>query len=250
MEKELVSIILPTFNSSKFIEQSIRSIQSQTYNNWELLITDDCSTDSTVKILKSYQKTDNRIKIFVLDKNKGAGTARNNSINKSKGRYIAFCDSDDLWFKEKLEKQINFIKLHDLSLTYSGYIEVSESGELLKTKLSKETISYNQILRNNYIHCFTAIYDSHILGKLYMPEIRKRQDWALWINILSTIGSTRGIIEPLGLYRKRDNSISSNKLQLLKYNWRIYRKHLGFSFLKTIGYMLQFLYFYVLKKLT
>ena len=243
-----VSIITPTFNSENYIVKMLESIISQTYKNWELLITDDCSTDLTCKIIQNYKTKDSRIKLFKLSKNSGAGFARNNSIKSSTGRFIAFCDSDDFWFHNKLEKQIDFMLKENIQLTYSGYQEIDQNGNLGKVRKAIPFISYKHILRNNYIHCFTSIYDSSKLGKMYMPTIRKRQDWLLWINILKKIKFCRGISEPLGYYTIRKNSLSSNKLKLLKHNWNIYRKELNFNFIKSTYFIIQFLLFYLLKK--
>ena len=121
MEKELVSIITPTYNSSIFIEETIRSVLNQTYTNWEMLITDDCSSDNTLQIIEAYQAKDERIKVFRLETNSGAGVARNISIRKASGKFIAFCDSDDKWLPQKLEKQINFLHKNNQSFTYSSY---------------------------------------------------------------------------------------------------------------------------------
>ena len=165
IDKYLVSIITPSHNSSKFIGKMIDSIISQSYVNWELLITDDSSTDNTVEIIKKYTANDSRIKLFQLQENLGAGIARNNSIKFSNGRFIAFCDSDDIWFQNKLELQINFMIETNSELTYSGYREISEDGIPGKIRKAKPVLTYKEILRNNYIHCFTAIYDSLSLGK-------------------------------------------------------------------------------------
>ena len=127
MAKELVSIILPAFNSSRFIDSTIESVRNQTYKYWELLITDDGSTDNTVKIINKHQKKDSRIKLFILKVNSGAGVARNNSIKMANGKYIAFCDSDDLWLPHKLKKQIDFMKINNLFFTYSGFEIIDEN---------------------------------------------------------------------------------------------------------------------------
>ena len=128
--KPTVSIITPCYNSEKFISETIVSIPKQTLKDWELVITDDCSTDSSVDIIKSFISTDNRINLYCLDTNMGPGAARNNSINKSKGRYIAFCDSDDQWKPLKLEMQVEFMKTHKLAFTYSSYEIINEGGKL------------------------------------------------------------------------------------------------------------------------
>ncbi|MBN2286920.1 MAG: glycosyltransferase family 2 protein [Tissierellales bacterium] len=245
----LVSIITPTYNATRFLDDTIQSILSQTYTNWELLITDDYSTDGTWDILKEYASKDNRIKIFNLEKNLGAGVARNNSIKHASGRYIAFCDSDDQWTPGKLEKHIQFMEENDLALSYSSYKVIDEEGKEQGGVNAPRKVTYQTMLRNNYIGCLTAMYDTHKLGKVYMPEIRKRQDWALWLSILKKVPYALGIQENLAIYRDRSKSISSNKIDLIKYNWNIYRKVEGFSRIKATFYILQFLFYYFKKKL-
>ena len=247
--QDLVSIITPSYNSEKFISETINSIINQTYTNWELLITDDFSSDNTIKTIESFNKNDDRIKLFRLNENQGAGFARNNSIKESKGKFIAFCDSDDQWKPNKLEKQIHFIKQNNLVFTYSSYDVIDESGNFIKSINSPITLSLKNILSNNYVGCLTAIYDSEAIGKQYMPIIRKRQDWVLWINILKIIGKTEGLQDSLALYRLRKNSISSNKVKMLKYNWSVYYNVLGFNIIKTILLMINFTIHYAIKKI-
>ena len=248
-DKSLVSIITPSYNSSRFIGRMIDSIISQSYTNWELVITDDSSIDNTTSIIKKYIAKDSRIKLFQLEENQGAGFARNNSIRFSNGRFIAFCDSDDVWFENKLELQLNFMNKTNTALTYSGYQELFEDGKLGKIRKAKSSINYKEILRNNYIHCFTAMYDSFIIGKVYMPEIRKRQDWLMWIKILKDIKICKGISDSLGYYTIRKDSVSSNKFELLFHNWNIYKNELNFNFLKSSFFIFKFLIFYILKKI-
>ena len=244
MDDELVSIIVPTYNSNKYVIDTIESILHQTYNGWELLITDDCSTDNTWSILKKYAGEDNRIKIFKLTKNQGPGLARNNSIKHAAGRYIAFCDSDDKWYPDKLRKQISFMKEKDCALSYSSYKVIDESGGDLGRVLSKKTVDYKVMLRNNYIGCLTAMYDTQKVGKLYMPEIRKRQDWALWLKILKMTNAAYGIQESLAIYRKHNNSVSTNKIKLIKYNYEIYRNIEEFSLIKSLAKIFVFFFYY------
>ena len=247
IKQDLVSIITPSYNSENFISETINSILNQTYKNWELLITDDCSTDTTLDIIKSYQNIDNRIKLFNLVSNEGAGVARNNSIQYAKGRYIAFCDSDDQWKPDKLEKQVHFIEQNNLVFTYSSYDVIDESGNFIKSIKAPKKITLKKILSNNYIGCLTAIYDSEAIGKQYMPVIRKRQDWVLWINILKVIKNTKGLDDSLAIYRDRKNSISSNKIQMIKYNWKVYYEVLGFNKFKSVLLMLNFIIHYAIK---
>lgn len=246
---DLVTIITPTFNSESTIKKTILSILEQSYQNWELIITDDCSTDNTVNIIKKYQKEDNRIKVFVLKRNSGAGIARNNSISNAQGRFIAFCDSDDTWLPSKLETQINFMRENNIGFSYSGYYVIDEYGKNLGVVRARPKILYKHILRNNYIGCLTAIYDTKKLGKQFMSQIRKRQDWVLWIKIIKILGEVKGIEEPLAEYTNRKNSISSNKLGLVKYTWIIYRNELRFSVLKSVFHIFQFLFYYARKKI-
>lgn len=245
----LVSIITPTYNCSEHISETIKSIQAQTHCNWELLITDDCSTDQTTDIIVTYQKTDNRIKLFLLNNNQGAGSARNNSIKKASGRYIAFCDSDDQWKSNKLEMQLSFIIKNNLSFSFTDYDIISENNQFLKRIKCPHRLTYSKLLKNNYVGCLTAIYDKEKLGKMYMPMIRKRQDWVLWLNIMNKIKHTKGLNESLSIYRRRNRSISHDKLLLIKYNWKVYRQELKFSFLMSFIYLTRFLFFYTIKKL-
>ncbi len=244
-----ISIVTPTFNSEYFVKETIHSILNQTYSNWEMLITDDCSTDNTWNIINKYARKDSRIKVFRLQENSGAGAARNNSIKHASGRYIAFCDSDDQWTPDKLEKQIQFIQENNLALSYSSYRVIDEDGKEQGEVSAPQKVTYRTMLKNNYIGCLTAMYDTHKVGKVYMPEIRKRQDWALWLSILKKVPYALGIQENLAIYRDRSKSISSNKIDLIKYNWNIYRQVEGFSRIKATFYIVQFLFYYFKKKL-
>ena len=185
----------------------------------------------------------------MLNINQGAGVARNNSIKEASGRYIAFCDSDDQWKKNKLEVQLSFIINNKLSFSFTDYDVVSQNNKFLKRIKCPHRITYSKLLKNNYVGCLTAIYDKEKLGKMYMSTARKRHDWILWLNIMNKIKHTKGLNESLSIYRKRDSSISNNKLLLIKYNWKVYRQELKFSYLTSFIYLLQFLFFYILKKL-
>lgn len=228
----LVSIITPAYNSADLIAETIESILAQTFTDWELLITDDCSKDNTVEIVKSYAEKDSRIKLFQLEKNGGGGVARNNSIAQAQGRYIAFCDSDDCWYPTKLEKQLAFMQQQDCALSYSSYMTCDERGTINGIIVAPNTVTYKSSLKDNKIACLTGMYDSEKVGKVFLPLIRKRQDWGLWIKVLSKCQKAEGIKEPLALYRLREGSISSNKFDLIKYNVGLYQEVLGWSKLR------------------
>lgn len=239
MHEYLVSVIMPTYNCGKLLGQSIDSILNQTYRNLELLITDDNSSDSeTLSVLRSYSEQDERVKVLYLKENKGPGYARDKSIERAEGRYIAFCDSDDCWMPDKLERQIAFMSEHNCSLSCTSYIMRYEDGREKGITNPPERISFTMLKHDNKIGCSTAIYDTQLLGKkYYMPTIRKRQDWALFLTILRESGSdARGLREPLTYYCVRARSVSSYKIGLIKYNISIYRDILHYSKSKAMLY--------------
>lgn len=247
--EELVSIITPSYNCSGFVHETIESILAQTYKNWELLITDDCSSDNSREIISEYCARDPRIKLLKLDKNSGAGVARNNSIKAAKGRYIAFCDSDDRWYPEKLEKQLLFMNETGCALSYTSYDVCDESGQVSGYVECLPRLTKCKILRDDGIGCLTAMYDANTIGKHYMPSMRKRQDWCLWIDIICDHGEAKGLQEPLALYRNRANSLSSNKLELLKFNYEVYHTFLKKSPLSSWSILLlRFMPYYFYKK--
>ncbi|GAA65000.1 hypothetical protein P20311_2804 [Pseudoalteromonas sp. BSi20311] len=231
--QELVSIIMPSYNAEKFIRESINSVLEQTYQNWELLITDDVSKDNTVSIVKQYTKNDPRIRLVEQSDNGGAGLARNDSISRAKGKYIAFLDSDDLWVPEKLHKQISFMQKNKIPFSYTGYQKFTGDKQLLGQVIPPSETTYNELLNSNVIGCLTAIYDCQALGKQYMPTIRKRQDMALWLNILKLTPKAYGIQASLAYYRV-DVGMSSNKIEILKWQWRLYRDVEQLSIIKSL----------------
>lgn len=232
----LVSIITPSYNSADYIVDTIEAILKQTYSHWELLITDDCSTDNTIEIIEDYVKKDTRIKLQKLAINSGAGICRNKSIEIAKGRYIAFCDSDDVWMPQKLEKQLAFMNQKQCTLTYSSYMLMDEKGYEKGIVVCRSQLNFNLLKRDNEIGCLTAMYDTSKIGKIYMSSIRKRQDWGLWLNILSVCKVAYGIKEPLAYYRIRSGSISSCKMDLVKHNINVYRNILKFPTWKAYLY--------------
>lgn len=233
---EKVSIIMPLYNCAKFVEESIQSILEQTYSNWELIIVDDCSIDNGASIVKQYE--DERICLIILKVNGGAAIARNIAIEKASGRYIAFLDADDLWHKEKLSKQISFMQQNQYFFTFTTYEKIIETGERTNEVVrAPDKLSYKEQLKYNHIGCLTVMYDSYRLGKVYMPKIRKRQDYALWLKILKGGITGHGLNENLSYYRLRNNSISSNKLEMLQWNWRLYRNVENLSIIKSVYYL-------------
>jgi glycosyltransferase involved in cell wall biosynthesis len=242
MREPLVSVITPTYNTEAFISETIDSVRAQSYTNWEMVIVDDASSDATVAILKKYAALDDRIKVHVLETNSGAAIARNTAIENAAGSYIAFLDADDLWKPEKLTKQIAFMQEKNIAVSFTSYELMDEQGKSLgKMIKALPKVDFSKMLKSNYVGNLTGIYNAEQLGKVYMPNIRKRQDWALWLTLIKKTGFAYSLDEPLARYRVRENSISSNKLNLLKYNYAIYRKALKFGAFKSSIYLIRFL---------
>lgn len=239
----LVSIITPTYNAEKYISATIQTVQNQTHKNWELLIIDDCSTDNTVGMINNLIKLDNRIQLHVLPSNQGVGASRNIGVAQSKGSYISFLDSDDLWKSNKLERQLDFMKENNLAFTFSFYECIDESGNNLNIrKEAPNFTTYKKLFFCNYIGNSTAIYNAEILGKIAINKIRKRQDWMLWLTIVKKLKAAQPIPEALSYYRIRKNSISSSKMELLKYNFKVYHKFHKLNFLVSAFCILAFLF--------
>lgn len=241
----LVSVIIPTYNSEKYIDEALVSVLNQSHLNLEILIIDDASTDKTLEIISEYSKNDSRIVITKLATNSGSAVARNAGIKKATGAFIAFLDSDDKWLENKLEVQLKYFEEKNCAVVFSSYFCMDEDGnEVSKIVKALPKLNYNKILKCNYIGNLTGIYSVEKLGKIYAPNIRKRQDWGLWISAIKKAGCAYGTSTPLAVYRERENSISSNKIQLVKYNFKIYNSFLNFSFIKSCYFMLVFFYEY------
>ena len=234
----MVSIITPVYNSEKHLADCINSVLIQHYTDWEHILVDDCSTDGSSRIIERYAIQDSRIVYYKLPTNSGPGIARNKAIEMAKGRYIAFLDCDDIWFPQKLERQVDYMQKNDYRFTFTSYVHMDESGRYRdKIVIAPKEVSYKRALFKNPIGCLTAMYDSEFYGKQYMPSIRKRQDYALWLKLLKS-SNAYGIQECLAGYRLQKKSVSSNKLSLIKYEWLIYRKEEKLGFFKSIFYLL------------
>lgn len=240
---ELVSIITPTYNAEKFIGETLKSVQNQTYQNWEMILVDDASKDETVKIISDFAEKDSRIKLFKLEKNSGNGFARNIALEKAVGKYIAYLDADDLWFPNKLEKQIEFLKENNLHFTFSFYDCIDEEGNSLNRRVEAPiNLTYDELFFCNYVGNLTAIYDADYFGKIVIEATQKRQDWRLWLTILKQIQVTKPVPEPLAFYRIRKDSISSSKFKLIRHNFGVYREFHGFNFVFSVLLMVRFLF--------
>ncbi|WP_237585455.1 glycosyltransferase family 2 protein [Alkalibacterium sp. MB6] len=240
----LVSIIMPAYNSESFIKESILSVQKQTYTNWELLIIDDCSTDRTVDTVHSFN--DSRIKLIELEQNSGAAVARNAGIKQARGEFLAFLDSDDLWTEEKLEKQIEFMRENNYDFTCTEYAEMNEEGAIVNLIEVSDQLDYNGVLK----YCpgnSTIIYNAKRLGKFYAPEIKRRNDFALWLKVIKKAGHVHGLHETYSIYRVRSQSLSSNKFKLISHQWNVLYNIEGLSWLKSAYILLHKIYTVITK---
>ena len=232
----LISIITPLYNCAAFLEQTIQSVISQTYQNWEMIMVDDCSQDDSLLIATQYAEKDKRIKVIKLEKNSGAAVARNTAIAAAKGRFIAFLDSDDLWLSKKLELQIKFMLSKDIAFSYTAYEKMNQNGEVFELMGIPEQINYTQLLKTCVIGCLTVIYDTNKLGKVHMPLNTKREDFATWLSIIKEVNCAYGLTIPLAQYRVYSNQTSSKKVNMAKENWRLYRDLEKLGLLQAVYY--------------
>lgn len=224
-ENDLVSVIMPSYNSAKFIRESIESVKRQTYSNWELLVTDDCSKDESAALVAAMAAQEPRIRLFSLKHNAGPAEARNHSLCHARGRYIAFLDSDDLWHAEKLEKQLSFMKQHHHAFTATDYNTIREDGTPLNRIVRiPSRLDYRHYLSNTIIGCLTVIVDRQQVGEFRMPDIRSSQDMALWLLIMRRGFEVYGLNEVLSTYRLVSNSNTAKKWKAAKNVWRVYRR--------------------------
>ncbi|GGY16238.1 glycosyltransferase family 2 protein [Streptomyces tanashiensis] len=234
----LVSVVMPVYNSAATLGAAVRSVLSQTHSDLELLVTDDKSSDDSMDLLMDFARQDERVKPESAPEQGGAGRARNLAITRARGDYVAFLDSDDMWLPEKAERQIAFAAEGDAPLTFTSYFKMDadyagESTDFVpngRVVSAREHVDYQAMLVRDYIGALTAMYDRNVLGTRLMPEMRKRQDYALWLSIMRDGADARGLAEPLAVYRAHQaGSLSSNKLSLIPYNWELYREHEGLS---------------------
>ncbi|WP_445713015.1 glycosyltransferase family 2 protein [Flavobacterium sp.] len=239
----LVSIITPSYNSAKFIAETIQSVQNQTYQNWEMIIIDDGSSDETESVVFAIIQNDNRIQFHKLTQNSGPAVARNTGIEKASGNYMTFIDADDIWFPTFIENNIKTINETGIPFVFSSYRRANEQLEFVFSDfIVPQKVSYTDILKSNSISCLTAFLDIKKLGKKYMPLIRKRQDMGLWLNYLKLIPFAYGIQEAQAIYRIRENSLSRKKSDLIKYQWQFYRDIEKLTIFQSFYYMLHWMY--------
>lgn len=238
MNKPLVSIITPLYNSELYISRTIQSVLHQDYLHWELIIIDDCSVDKGLEIVRKIAEDEPRIRILTNEKNLGPALTRNKGIEEAKGKYIAFLDSDDQWHENKLLIQVQFMEESEIDFSFTYYNQINEEGrELSKIENLPSKVTYVSTMKSNKIGCLTAMYNQEKFGKLYMKNIRKRQDYTLWLQLLKKTKYAYCVPQILATYTVRKESVSSNKFSLVKYHWHIYRHIENQSFFTSLYYL-------------
>ena len=248
---ELVSIVIPSYCSARFIAKTIESVLAQTYRNWEVVVVDDYSVDNTVEIVNTYVNNEPRIKLIRLKENSGAAISRNTALDVANGRFIAFLDSDDIWRPDKLEKQVSFMLERKIPISFTSYELIDDNG-VSKDHVyhSVEKINQQEYLKNTIIGLSTSMIDTKFVGNDFrFIDIRTRQDTSLWISILGRGFVAYGMSEVLASYRVHSNSISSNKYRAAKQVWNLYFNIHRLGFFKSVYCFLFYLYNAIKKRI-
>ena len=228
----LVSIITPNYNCERFIAQTIDSVLAQTYQNWEMIIVDDCSTDNSYNIAVEYAKNDKRIIVLRNESNSGAAISRNKALDNAKGEYIAFLDSDDLWEQNKLEKQLKFMEENNCDFSFSRYSLIDEENNSLgKTANIVKKLSYFKLLHHDYIGCLTAMYRFDIAKDIRSYNIKNNNDYGLFLQVVKKAKNAMGINEILAFYRIRRAGISRKKFKKVKPYFELMRTYLHIPYI-------------------
>jgi glycosyltransferase involved in cell wall biosynthesis len=240
----MVSVITPVFNTNEFIEETLMSVSSQTYNQWEHILIDDRSNDASWSTLKRYAASDPRLKLYRNSNTFGSAATRNIAIENARGRYIAFLDSDDIWHPEKLAFQLEFIRQKKASFSFTAYRKMNCKGRISSSAVNvRPVVTYQNLLHTNDVCCSTAIYDTQKLGKIFAPDnLQARTDYVMWLDILKKTKGF-GLNFPLAVYRCRKGSISNNKIRAAYYQFRFYRNFLGLNLSTCFYYFVNYAFF-------
>jgi len=237
----LVSVLMPSFNAESFIEAAIQSVIGQTVSDWEMIIIDDGSRDSTCEIIESLCRKDSRIHLYKNERNMGAANSRNRGLDMCRGEYVALLDSDDLWYPEKLEKQIALAKAKKADIVYCSYAIIDEEGrKKCPDFIVPEYTSAKATLSKSVISCSTALLSKRVVSKYRFPTGFYHEDLAFWLQMLSDGVIAVGAADVLAEYRVRSNSRASNKITVARGRWQIYRKMMGMSFGESIYHFIQY----------
>ena len=251
MGNSLVSIVTPSYNSSAFIIETIKSVCSQTYRNWEMIIVDDCSTDNTVEVIENYIKenNENRVRVLINQKNSGAAVSRNRAIKEAKGKWIAFLDSDDLWEPFKLEEQISFMEKNGYHFSNTYYKQIDDWGNPLnKVVVSPKKISKMMMQCFCWVGCLTVIYDAEYVGLIQISDLKKRNDYAMWLKVIEKC-NCYCYPKVCASYRVRQGSISRVSIPtLIKHHKILFKSIYNCSSFKATLFTLNNIFWGIIKK--
>ena len=233
--KKLVSVVMPVYNASKYLEEAVESVLKQTYENFELIMIDDCSKDNSLEIARRYEAQDPRVRVIAGETNQGVARVRNRGILEAKGDYIALLDSDDVWVDTKLERQLRLLESEGAEIAYCSYDFIDEnSNEVLKPYIVPETTNYKKMLASSVISCSTALIDSQLLkAHPFKPEFY-HEDYVLWMELLALPAKAVGDPMVLAHYRQVTGSRSNNKKNVAIQRWKTYREALGLGFIESV----------------
>ena len=233
--ESLVSIIMPLYNCENYVTEAIQSVVAQSYENWELIVVDDCSTDRSYFIVQDIMDDESRIKLHKMSKNSGVASVRNYATKEATGKYIAFLDCDDVWLPEKLEKQIVMMQKDKVFLSYAAYATIDENSNVTGLFNVSKEVTYDDMLKSSTIGTLTMVYNADELGKCYFKDIG-HEDYVMKLELVKRIESAHGITEPLAKYRIVNRSLSRNKLKAALWQWKIYRNIEKLPLYKAIYY--------------
>jgi len=233
-----VSIITPVYNANRFLNETAECVFSQIFTDWEWILVDDYSTDDSGKILLSLKERDSRVRVFFQNKNLGSGPARNKAIKEAKGEYIAFLDSDDFWKENKLSEHVKFMDQEKAVFSHTSYGFTDEQGNRIREtyQVSDVPVTYQMLLKRTEISCLTAMYNQKKIGKYYMPDIRRKQDYSLWLSILKDGHQSIPLNKELAMYRQVSGSATNNKLKLIFKHYFFLRKTERLSVFNSLYY--------------
>lgn len=244
----LVSVVMPAYNSEAYIESAIRSVQKQTVEDWELLVLEDGSKDSTPEIVAKLAAEDPRIRLLPNEQNMGPARTRNRGMDLCTGQYIAFLDSDDIWYPDKLEKQLALAEQYNADIIYCSYAIVDAQGNLRSADfIVPPQADLKYMLVKSVFSCSTAMLRRSSVGEIRFPVDFYHEDYAFWLDLLQHGLVARGATEVLAAYRVSENSRASNKLASAVRRWHIYRKFLHYSFFRSAWYLMRYAFAGVLK---
>ena len=233
---ELVSIILPYYKKKLYIKSTINSILNQTYQNFEILIIDDEISPESKKILNEINMLDKRISILKNTRNIGAGYSRNRGIKKSKGKYIAFCDCDDVWKLSKLENQLKFMQNKNVFISHTSYDLIDKNNRYLKKRLAPAKLKFEDLLKSCDIGLSTVIINRKVLKNINKPfvSLKTKEDYVLWLKLSAMGFKILGIKKSLVKWRKLNQSLSSSITQKLFDGYKVYRIYLKMNVIKSL----------------